>query len=123
MTVLLSIKPEFAREIFNGKKKFEYRRIIFKKSVTRIIVYASSPTRKVIGEFSIVGILFEELDSLWSKTKQKSGISREKFETYFSNKEKGYAIKVGKVVRYETPCSLEDLYGIRPPQSFVYISE
>ena len=123
MTVLLSIKPEFAVEIFNGRKKFEYRRIIFKRPVKRIIVYASSPTKMVIGEFSINGILFEDINSLWSKTKRRSGISRKKFKSYFSNKEKGYAIKVGKTVRYKRPSSLEDLYGIRPPQSFVYISD
>lgn len=123
MTVLLSIKPQFALEIFSGKKKFEYRRIIFKKPVKRIIVYASSPTRMVIGEFAIAGILFEDIDSLWSKTKRHSGISKKTFHSYFEDKDKGYAIKVGKTVRYKKPSSLKESYGISPPQSFVYIYE
>src|SRR5882724_11860662 len=118
MIVLLSIKPEFAVEIFSGRKKFEYRRIIFKKSVKKIIVYASSPTRMVIGEFLIDGVIFEDIDSLWSKTKRHSGISKKKFRSYFWNKDKGYAIKVGKTVRYKKPSSIEELYGIKPPQSF-----
>src|SRR5438874_13112868 len=123
MTVLLSIKPEFAVQIFSGRKKFEYRRIIFKRSVKKIIVYASSPTKMVIGEFSIEGVLFENIDSLWSKTRHRSGISKKRFQSYFENKDKGYAIKVGKTVRYKEPSSLAESYGIRPPQSFVYISE
>lgn len=30
MKVLLSIKPEFAERIFNGSKKYEFRKVIFK---------------------------------------------------------------------------------------------
>ncbi len=48
MKVVLSIKPEFANKIFNGTKKYEFRRAIFKnEKVKFIIVYASLPIRKV----------------------------------------------------------------------------
>ena len=33
MKVLLSIKPEFAEKIFNGTKKYEFRKSIFKNKV------------------------------------------------------------------------------------------
>lgn len=121
MNLLLSIKPEFAYGIFDGTKKFEYRRAIFKEPVDRIVVYASSPVRMVIGEFSIKDILFEDLHVLWCKTKHKSGISRRYFYLYFADKEKGYAIKVGKITKYRTPLPLQDLYGIKAPQSFAYV--
>jgi predicted transcriptional regulator len=123
MNVLLSIKPEFAFKIFSGNKAFEYRRVIFKEPVERIVVYASSPVKMVIGEFIINDILFENLDSLWWRTKDKAGISESYFYSYFSEKDKGYAIKVGKTIKYETPCSLKDLYGIKPPQSFTYVNK
>ena len=123
MNVLLSIKPEFAFKIFNGNKAFEYRRVIFKEPVDRIIVYASSPIKMVIGEFIINDILFENLDDLWWRTKDKSGISESYFYSYFSEKDKGYAIKVGKITKYETPQPLQDSYGIKPPQSFAYVSK
>jgi predicted transcriptional regulator len=121
MDVLLSIKPEFASGIFKGTKKFEYRRSIFREPVERIVVYASSPIKMVIGEFFIKDILFEDLHSLWCKTKHQSGISRRYFYLYFSDKDKGYAIKVGKIIRYQTPLPLHNLYGIKAPQSFAYI--
>lgn len=35
MTALLSIKPEFAEAIFDGRKKFEFRKVIFKKNVKK----------------------------------------------------------------------------------------
>ena len=55
--VLLSIKPEFVDKIFGGKKNFEYRKVIFRKQeIDTVIVYASTPTRRVIGEFKVVAI-------------------------------------------------------------------
>jgi predicted transcriptional regulator len=36
MKVILSIKPEYAFKIFDGTKKFEFRRVIFKKKTSRL---------------------------------------------------------------------------------------
>ena len=41
MKVLLSIKPEFVQEIFTGKKKYEYRKAIFTRSVDKVVVYST----------------------------------------------------------------------------------
>lgn len=57
MKVLLSIKPEYAYKIFSGEKKFEYRKIIFKKKIKSVIVYATKPVGKIIGEFEIEDII------------------------------------------------------------------
>lgn len=121
MNVLLSIKPKFALEIFNGNKRFEYRRTIFKESVDRIIVYASSPISMVIGEFTIDDIYFENLADLWCRTHQHSGISESLFYSYFSEKEKGYAIGINEAIKYKTPKPLNELYSIKAPQSFAYV--
>ena len=57
MKVVLSIKPEFAFKIFDGTKKFEFRKSIFKSNkVKSIIVYASSPVQQVIGELAKIFI-------------------------------------------------------------------
>jgi predicted transcriptional regulator len=58
MKVVLSIKPEFAFKIFEGTKKFEFRKSIFKnENIKTIIVYASSPVQQVIGEFDFDEVL------------------------------------------------------------------
>ena len=122
MKVLLSIKPEFASKIFEGSKKYEYRRTIFKRTeVTTIVVYVSDPIKKVIGEFEIEGIIQEEPQSLWEKTGQQGGISKERFLNYFKNKTKGYAIKVRDARMYDTPVPLNKLMVVSPPQSFAYL--
>ena len=121
MKVLLSIKPEFADRIFEGTKRFEYRRKIFKQPVDRVIVYASAPTSRVIGEFEISDMLYHDLPTLWHKTSKYAGISEHTFYSYFSNKRYGYAIQIGQTLRYRNPLVLLDTYGVNPPQSYTYI--
>lgn len=122
MEVLLSIKPEFAQKIFEGTKKYEYRRVIFKNPlIKRIVVYASAPISKVIGEFDIEEIISDEPDLLWEDTKQFSGISKSYFKEYFEGKDVGFAIKVKRTKIYSKPKCIYETYGVRPPQSFAYI--
>ena len=123
MRVLLSIKPEFAEKIFNGTKKYEFRRTVFKDpSVKTIVVYASSPVQKVIGEFEIEFILNCELKMLWEKTKEFSGITEKFFFDYFVSKDKGYAIKVKKTnAAIRRPLCIKEDFHISPPQSFAYL--
>jgi len=124
MKVLLSIKPEFASRIFDGSKKYEYRRIIFKnQEVSRVIVYASNPIKLIIGEFEIEDILHGEPQLLWAKTKNHAGVSEKKFFEYFTNKSKGYAIKVKTTRIYEDPLPLNHFMVSSPPQSFMYIED
>jgi len=124
MEVILSIKPEFAKKIFEGSKKFEFRRTLFKsQNVEKVIVYASSPISKVIGEFEIENIYFENIDSLWEFTKEFSGISKKYYIDYFEGKTSGYALEVKKPVLYKDFLSIVDVYGIKPPQSFAYYSK
>jgi predicted transcriptional regulator len=124
MRVLLSIKPEFAEKIFQGTKQFEFRRTIFKnKDIKTVVVYASSPVQKVIGEFEIGSIIKEDLASLWQQTKRKAGIEEAYFYDYFVDKAEGYAIQVKSAKRYKEPLSLQKDYGLAPPQSFLYLKD
>jgi predicted transcriptional regulator len=122
MKVLLSIKPEFALKIFDGSKKYEYRRAIFQnKEVNIVIVYASNPIKQIIGEFEIEDILQDEPQVLWSKTKNYAGMSEERFFEYFTNKPRGYAIKVKTMTLYDDPLQLNSFMISSPPQSFMYL--
>ena len=121
--ILLSIKPEFANAIFAGKKGYEFRRTIFKSTdVAKIVVYASSPVKKVIGEVKIESILKNDINILWKETKKEAGINYQYYKEYFQGKEIGYAIKIGKTKLYKKcKCLLKDLGIQYPPQSFIYI--
>lgn len=124
MKVLLSIKPEFVKEIIEGKKKFEYRKRLFKQpNVSSVIVYATKPYGKVVGEFEIGEIIERDLEALWKETKNFSGISEEFFYSYFKDQESGFAIKIEDFVEYDEPLDLKQLdCNIKTaPQSFCYV--
>lgn len=121
MKVVLSIKPEFAFKIFDGTKKFEFRKAIFKNTnIKTVIVYASSPVQQVIGEFDIERIINKDIDSLWNMTQDFSGISKDYFYEYFANHVDGYAIEIKKPKKYRQPKCLRTDYNLVPPQSFAY---
>lgn len=122
MTVLLSIKPEFAEKIFDGTKKFEFRKSIFKNTdVQKVVVYASSPVQQVIGEFTIDSILNDDVDTIWEQTARYAGITRDFYLSYFAHKEKAYAIKIRKTKRYAKARRLSDYNLQVAPQSFAYV--
>jgi len=123
MKVLLSIKPEFAFKIFEGKKKYEFRRTIFKRPVRKVIVYASAPISKVIGEFEIDTIIYDDIPSLWDKTSEFAGIEEDYFLDYFEGKEFGYAILIKKIRIYDNPLCIRTHFQLAPPQSFAYIND
>jgi len=122
MKVLLSIKPEFAQKIFNGEKRFEYRKRIFKKKVSSVVVYCTSPVAKIIGEFYINDILSGSPSELWEKTRSFSGITKSCYESYFRQSKKAYALKICKTILYNVPIEPSDIFEqFIPPQSFRYI--
>jgi predicted transcriptional regulator len=123
--VLLSIRPEFVEKIFAGLKRYEFRRVIFKsKSVSKVVVYASHPVQRVVGEFEVGGILALSRSQLWRQTKQYSGIAKTYFDEYFGDKKTAYAIKIKEARRYAKPIAFEYFFpSARPPQSFMYLPE
>lgn len=123
-SVLLSIKPEFVERIFDGSKQFEFRRRLFSnRDVRKIVVYATAPVSKVIGEFEIEGILELDIEQLWEETKVYSGIPKAYYEAYFCGRKTGFAIKIGKTNCYPTPLDLEASFNIKyAPQSFIYVT-
>lgn len=121
--VLLSVKPHFAEAILEGAKKFEFRRALFRDpDVRTVVLYASSPVQRVLGEFSIDAIFAMELDPLWELTEADAGIEKDYFDDYFVGRDTGYALKVGQPRRYPEPLELQRHFGIdHPPQSFRYL--
>jgi type I restriction enzyme S subunit len=124
MDLLLSIQPVIARRITSGKKKYEYRRTIFKRKVNHIYLYSSSPVRKIVCRFSCGGCLAGSIDEIWEKTGKLSAAAEAEYRDYFRNTRIAYAIKIEDLLVFEDP---RDPYriipGFRPPQSFMYMED
>src|SRR4051794_21660058 len=121
--VLLSVKPQFAEAILAGDKTFEFRRALFRSpEVTTIVLYASSPTCKVVGEFTIDRVLTLALDDLWNTTRNGGASARLFFEDYYEGRPPAPPLQVKQTRRFRPPLSPQKDLGITPPpQSFCYL--
>lgn len=124
MNALLSIKPEFVEKIFSGEKLYEYRKVLFKKNVRKIVVYCTKPVGMIVGEFDVDYILEDSPELIWDKTKDHSGITKEFYDEYFIGKNKAFAINISRKTLYPKPINPLDAFGtFTAPQSFMYLDE
>lgn len=119
--ILLSINPQHVENIMHGTKKYEYRKIMCKKNIDKILIYATCPVQKVVGEAEVLDILEMDKEDLWNLTKGQSGISKKFYNQYYKGRKTAIAYKLGDVIEYDVPMGLNE-YGIKvAPQSYVYL--
>lgn len=118
----MSIKPVYVEKILSEEKCYEYRKTLPKKNgIDKIIIYSSSPVKKVVGEAKVKNILVENKEVLWNKTKEKSGTTKEFYDSYFKDKEIAIAYELGDVKIYIPYKELSDFDINFAPQSFIYL--
>lgn len=119
--ILISIKKEYVDRIISGEKKYEFRTRIAKNNISKLIIYCTLPTKKVVAEAEIIDIIEMSKEDLWNHTKEHAGIDEAAFMQYFSKNAIAYAYKLGEITVYDREKELVE-YGIKhAPQSFVYI--
>jgi predicted transcriptional regulator len=123
MKVLLSIKPEFVEKIFAGEKRYEFRKSAFKnREVKTVVVYATQPIGKLVGEFDVREIVVGTPSEIWERTQDAAGISQEFFDAYFHGRRCAFALAIENVQEYAEPKPPSDLYeNFVAPQSYMYV--
>ena len=122
-TILLPIKPEYAKKIVNKTKIYEYLKSKCKKNVDKIVIYCTSPVKKIIAEVEVKSIISNTPIKLWNDTKEFSGISKSKYIKYFENKDTAFAYELGNDILYDIPKTLNDIGINYYPQSYVYLDD
>lgn len=127
--LLLSIKPQYARKIFDGTKTVELRRVKPKhlNDGDLIWVYESAPVKALVGAFEVEKVIEDSIGQLWKKVQNKSAISKQGYKNYFEGASTGVAIFISRVWELPEPIHLESLrqepYLFTPPQSFRYVTD
>ena len=123
MNVILSIRPTFCQSIFEGKKVYEYRKRVFNRTdIDRVYVYASKPICRIVGYFTIAAMIEDSPNNMWEMTYMGSGISKEYFDDYFKGCHNAHAIKIGEVVKLDSPIDPKlVLDNFHAPQNFMYV--
>lgn len=125
--LLLSIRPKYATKIFDGSKTVELRRVRPRViSGDLVFVYASSPTKALIGAFEVEKVVAAAPAKLWNEVQKKAGLTQVEFDNYFAGAEQGYGIFLKRKWLLSKPVPLETLRKrktkFRPPQSYQYMT-
>lgn len=122
-TIIISIHPVFVEKIISGEKKYEYRKR-FPEGVRYMLVYTTSPVKKITAIVEIDTVLCDTPQNIWGKTKKQAGITKKFYDTYFKDREKAYAVRFKKTHVLNKPLLITDLKGIKvAPQSYIYLKE
>lgn len=123
MDILLSIKPIYAQKIFNGEKKYEFRKKIPNKKIDKVYLYVSAPVKKIVGFFEVDEILKKPVFDLWNDTKSSAGIDYKTYSNYFKDYEVGIALHIRKVTLFSEPVNpYKVIKDFNPPQSYSYFN-
>lgn len=124
--LFLSLRPRFAELLLSGAKTVELRRVRPAVSAgTTVLLYASSPTMKLVGRAEVAEISMSPLSQIWREHGPETGITRSEYDDYFEGADEAVAIKLANICRLDKPRALQDLRtrlaGFQPPQSYRYL--
>jgi predicted transcriptional regulator len=130
--ILLSIKPRIVQEIIRGEKSFEFRKKFPNindpalEIENKIIIYNSSPEKKIFGSFVAKSFYMENFDSMMSIV-DASDEYRARIFRYIKHEGICFAMEISKIKIYKHPISLEELRtnynNFGPGQSFRYLDK
>jgi len=124
--ILMSIKTKYANQIFEGTKKYEYRRrTIGEKNLGKKIFIYSSEIEKAIVGYIIIGDIIEGTSNHVLEVTENN--DNKDIINYFKDCPKCYALKIIKAVKFDHPFSLSSIREKQEkfviPQYYRYIYE
>jgi len=119
-TVVLSLHSRFAAEIFQQRKRFEFRRVRVRiKSGDRTLIYESAPTSQITGEF-MVGIVVSGSPKAVVVLEDNQE-NRRAARKYLKAARVASAIEVLTPRRWSKAKNLQDMFPrMKPPQSYTF---
>ena len=92
--------------------------------VRTVVIYATAPVKRIVGEFTVDRILVASPKDLWGSVSSIGGIDKPAYDAYYADSKNAAGILVSAHHRYATPIPLAALEP-QPavPQSFSYLSE
>lgn len=122
--VIISIKEQFCKEIYAGRKTVELRKRIGRGFVpgVRLYIYTSGIGGGVSGEALVSRVKTLPVEDIKARYLGMARISEPEFDSYYRGHMNGSVIYLNGVMRYARIIPLSDLRAIdfTPPQSFLY---
>ena len=113
----MAIHPRYADAILTGEKLVEFRKRKLADDISTILIYATAPVQRVIGEFRIAETVVDEPASIWAAYGDVGVIDESSFGDYYASTTSAVAFVVGEATRYPLPRTLSEIQGGSAPES------
>lgn len=121
-TIMISISSNEAEQLFDNAKSVVFFKVTPKYPVEKVLVYVTSPVQKVVGEFDLLKIDVNSVNTSWNKYRSSSVISsRKEYLEYFNSHKEAHALLASKVYKYRKPKDLASFNMNKGPSGFTYL--
>lgn len=124
-SVLLSIRPQYARAIIEGRKSVEVRRqSVRAEPGARLVLYATSPLQAIVATASLGSTVRCTAQEAWRYHGDALALDRQELDDYLQGGI-GSFMTLGDIRELPCPLSLDDLrrdQDFRPPRSYRFVS-
>jgi predicted transcriptional regulator len=118
----MAIHPHYADAIVDGEKHVEFRKRPLAADIDTVVIYATAPIKRIVGEFTVDRTLIASPDELWDAVGSLGAIDEASYSAYYADSTMAAGIVVGTATRYSSPIPLEELHpSPAVPQSFAYL--
>lgn len=127
--ILMSIISYYARQIFNGIKKYEFRISPLKLCDLNktIYVYSAKVDKAIIGSFVVKNIHKGNINEILKITEYDKKQDRQEIVDYFKNAAVCYALELTDIKLFQNPLTLKQMRVFEPniqlPQYYTYIKK
>ena len=121
--LLLTIRPEHAAQIYSGQKRAELRKS-FPANARIVFLYETEPVGAITGAFTVLKALQASVSQA-VELAAEHGVDPDRAETYYGDRDKGWVVRIGLSVRFETAIRRDELrrrdHYFNVPQTFSYL--
>jgi predicted transcriptional regulator len=119
---LMSVHPVYAEALVDGRKTVEFRKCLIAPDIRTVLVYATNPTKKVIGEFEVERVVTGTPEDIWTQFGARGLITAADFARYYAGRVRAVAILVDSYRRFANPVGLRQMNPVPAvPQNFSYL--
>lgn len=120
--LLLSLRPEYARLIYSGRKRAELRRTRPSRKISEVFVYETSPVKRITGWFKILRVHTTSASKAWKRFRKVLSVTRSQFRSYVQGKRTVTLYLIQHFRKFKEGVLLSKIWrNGRPPQSYRYL--
>jgi len=121
--VLLSIKSEHADNIMSKRKTVELRKEGFPEDCKLMVLYCTSPIKRILGEVEVDHVLTGSKETIWLMYGSQTCITKEQFDAYYRGHHWASAIEIKRVLNKWSFDPKKVFEKFHAPMSWEYLSD